>query len=153
MAESHTEHAHHVTSDKVLNSTFLQLTGLMILTIVAARAPIDGPKLLPGFAGIFEGWSTLWFLTNAVALGIAIIKAVQVIRYFMGAQYASGLIRLYVVGGFIGFSLLYILFFDYVARPWEPVRGWENVPSTAFPRDARQDGGVPYPQFPSAKSE
>ena len=148
MAEPNAEHIHHVTPDGVLRGTFLQLTAAMVATIVAARLPIDGPVMFPQWRGFFESWSTLWAVTNAVALGIAVFKAVQVIRFFMGAQYASGLIRLYVVGGFVGFSLLYILFFDYVARPWEPVRGWEKVPSTAFPRDAKQDGGIAYPVYP-----
>lgn len=70
-----------------------------------------------------------------IALGIAIFKAVQVIKYFMGVKYASNLAKLYCVGGFFGFSMLFILFWDYVGRPYEPVQGWERMPETAFPRD------------------
>lgn len=150
MANAHaqSDHGHHVVSNKVLNSTFLQLFVAMVLTIAAARAPIDGPKYFPGFDNLFKQWEFAWPLTNAIALGIAIFKAVQVIRYFMGVQYASRLAQLFAVGGFLGFSLLYITFIDYWSRPWEPVRGWERVPSTAFPRDFRNEAGQAYPSFP-----
>lgn len=147
--QSHAEHhGHHVVSNRVLNWTFLQLFVAMVLTIAAARAPIDGPKYFPGFDSFFRQWEFAWPLTNAIALGIAVFKAVQVIRFFMGVQYASKLSKLFAVGGFLGFSLLYIMFFDYWSRPWEPVRGWEKVPSTAFPRDPKSEGGQLYPTYP-----
>ncbi|MBS1724130.1 MAG: hypothetical protein JSS66_14395 [Armatimonadetes bacterium] len=150
MAEAHAEehHGHHVTSNRVLNTTFLQLFAAMVITILAARAPIDGPALFPGFKDFFLKWEYAWGATNAIALGIAAFKAVQVIRFFMGVQYASGLIKLYAVMGFVGFTWLYILFWDYVGRPWEPVRGWETVPGTALPRDPDSDAGVPYKLYP-----
>lgn len=151
MADSHTEHAehgHHVVSNKVLNQTFGLLTFLMLATIAAARAPIDGPKYFPGMDAFFKQWEYAWQLTNFIALGIATVKAVQVIRFFMGAQYASKLSKIFAIGGFVGFSLLFILFFDYVGRPWEPVRGWEKVPATAFPRNFKNDGGIPYKEYP-----
>ena len=148
-AEAHSGHAHHVVSDAVLKKTFGILTAMMLLTIFAARAPIDGPKWVPSMAPLFEQWSGLWALTNAVALGIAAFKAIWVLRFFMGAQYASNLVKLYVVGGFLGFSLLFIMFFDYVGRAFEPVRGWEEVPTTAFPRTDKDDAGVPFKEFPS----
>ncbi|MBS1713138.1 MAG: hypothetical protein JST30_02245 [Armatimonadetes bacterium] len=151
-AEAHAGHAHHVVSEKVLKKTFGILTAMMLLTIFAARAPIDGPRLIPSMAPIFEQWSGFWALTNAIALGIAVFKAIWVIRFFMGAQYASNLVKLYVVGGFIGFSLLFILFFDYVGRAFEPVRGWERVPSSSFPRTQTDDAGVPFKQFPTAEA-
>ena len=151
MAESPSEHGHHVISNKVLNQTFALLVILMLATIVAARAPIDGPKYFPDMAAFFKQWEYAWIVTNMIALGIAVIKAVKVIQYFMGAKYASSLSKVYAVGGFVGFTLLFILFWDYAGRAWEPVRGWEKVPSTAFPRDFSNDGGVPYKLYPGGE--
>ena len=148
MEESHAEHGPHVISNKVLNQTFALLVILMLATIVAARAPIDGPAIFPGMAEFFKKWEYAWLVTNSIALGIAVIKAVSVIQYFMGVKYASNLSKVYAVGGFVGFTLLFILFWDYAGRAWEPVRGWEKVPSTALPRDFDNDGGVPYKQYP-----
>lgn len=150
MAEQHAEHTHghHVVSNKVLNRTFFQLFLAMVLTIAAARIPFEGAQMFPGFKDQIHQFQAAWAITNFIALGIAVFKAVQVIRYFMGVQYASQLSKLYCVGGFVGFTLLFILFFDYVGRPWEPVRGWEKVPSTSFPREFTNDGGVPYPKYP-----
>jgi caa(3)-type oxidase subunit IV len=136
----HHQHGHHITPISVLTRTFVILVGLMILTIVAAKAPYWFASLEP-----FRG---LWVVTNAIALGIATIKAVFVVSEFMGVKYATNLIKVYAIGGFVWFLLLFIMFVDYASRPWEPVKGWENVPSTAFPRNKDNDAGTPFPQYP-----
>ena len=144
MAESHEEHGHHIASNALLNKTFIQLFLAMVLTIAAARAPFEGVQYFPGLADFMHQYQNLWWLTNAIALGIAFFKAVQVVRFFMGAQFAGKVSQVFAVGGFIGFTLLFILFWDYVGRPWEPVKGWERVPTTAMPRNPDSDAGVPF---------
>lgn len=151
--ENHSDHGHHIVSNKVLNFTFFQLFVAMLATIAAARLPYEGVQYFPGFKDFIMQFQSMWWLTNLIAMGIAVFKAVQVIRYFMGVQYASQLSKLYCVGGFVGFTLLFIMFWDYVGRPWEPVRGWERVPSTAFPRKFEDDGGMKYKQYEGVKKE
>jgi caa(3)-type oxidase subunit IV len=136
----HHSHGHHITPIWVLARTFAILIVLMALTIVAAKAPYWFDSLAP-----YRG---LWVVTNAIALGIATAKAVLVVREFMGVKYATNLIKVYAIGGFVWFTLLFIMFVDYASRPWEPVKGWENVPSTAFPRSRDNDAGLPFPQYP-----
>jgi caa(3)-type oxidase subunit IV len=147
MAEAHAEHAHHIVSDKVLIKTYTTLFTLMFLTIAAAEIPMYGPKFLPGLAWFFNGWLAIWPLTNAIAIGIAVAKTWFVIQNFMGVRWASSLVRIWAIAGFVGFGLMFIAFFDYAGRPWEPVRGWENTPSTSFPRDRDTDAGVPYQKY------
>lgn len=138
--QDHGAHAHHVTPIGKLAATFGFLLFMMALTVVAARLPLDMPDTF--------GWlSPYFFVTNAIALGIAIAKAIAVVRIFMGAKYASKLIKLYAIGGFIWFTQLFIMFFDYGTRNWEEVRGWEKVPSSSLPRNRDSDAGIPYPVY------
>ena len=152
-AEAHAEHGHHVISDKVLIQTFVLLLILMIATIFFARLPLDGPKYFPGLEPQLRGFQNLWPLTNAIAVGIAIWKTFYVIQNFMGVKYSTKLVKLWAICGFVGFGLMYIMFFDYAGRAWEPVRGWEKQPSTAFPRDRGSDAGIPYKEYPGTESE
>ena len=153
MAEGHTDHAHHVISNKVLNSTFGLLLVLMVLTIAFARIPFEGVKYFPGFKDMIMQYQGLWWLTNGIALGIAIGKTVFVIQNFMGVKYSSNLVKLYALCGFFGFGLMFIMFFDYVGRAWEPVKGWEKVPSSAFPREKETEAGMPYKVYPGTEEE
>lgn len=148
MSEAHAEHGHHVISDKVLLKTFGLLLILMVATIGAARLPFEGAQMFPGFKDIIMKYQAAWYLTNFVALGIAVWKTVLVISNFMGVKFASNLVKIYAVLGFVGFSLLYIMMFDYASRSWEPVRGWEKVNSTALQRDMDNDAGAPLKQYP-----
>lgn len=152
MTESHADHAHHIISDKVLYKTFGILLFLMVLTIVAARLPFEGAQYLGGFKDLLMKFQSAWWLTNIIALGIAVVKTYYVIQNFMGVRYASKLVKVYAVFGFIGFSLLYIMMFDYVGRAWEPVKGWENVNSTSLQRDIDNEAGTPIKQYPGEEA-
>lgn len=96
----------------------LKLMFLMILTVVAAKYT----HFLP----------TLW--GNVVALTIAVVKAYLVVSIFMGVKYTTNLAKLFAIGGFVWFLLMFGTLIDYWSRPWEPVKGWEPVPSTSLPR-------------------
>lgn len=137
---AHEAHTHHAIPISKLAATFGFLIVMMVLTVVAARLPLDMPDTF--------GWvSPFYFVTNAIALGIAIFKAVAVVRIFMGAKYTTKLIKIYAVGGFVWFLLLFIMFFDYGTRHWEQVRGWEPVPSSSLPRFRDNEAGLPYPEY------
>ena len=151
MAEAHAEHAHHVISDKVLFKTFGILLFLMVLTIAMARLPFEGAQYLGGFKDLLMKYQGAWALTNIIALGIAVVKTYYVIQNFMGVRYASKLIKVYAVFGFIGFSLLYIMMFDYIGRAWEPVKGWEKVNSTSLQRDINNEAGGPLKEYPGSE--
>ncbi len=154
MSDNHDQfedHGHHVISNRVLNTTFIMLLILMVLTIAFARLPFEGVKYFPGFESMIHQYQGLWILTNAIALGIATIKLVLVITNFMGVKFQTKLVKLYAICGFVGFSLLFIMFFDYYGREWEPVKGWEKVPSTALPRQRDNEAGMPLKEYPGTE--
>jgi caa(3)-type oxidase subunit IV len=142
MATTHhdAEHGHHVTPVGTLGATAGILVVLMLLTIGAARAPYEMP-------GMFGWMKEQWLLTNSIAIGIAVFKAYFVVSIFMGVKYTTRLVKLFAIGGFIWFFTIFIMFIDYWSRSWEPVRGWEDVPSSGLPRDRTQEAGVPYPVY------
>jgi hypothetical protein len=65
---------------------------------------------------------------------IAVVKAYLVISIFMGVKHTTNLAKLFAIGGFVWFLLLFAILIDYASRPWEPVKGWEPEPSTSLPR-------------------
>ena len=119
MATQHfEEHGHHIPSNKELGWNLFWLMVLMIATVMAARV-----TPLP--------WT---WIANVVAMSIAIIKAYLVVAIFMGVKYTTNLAKLFAIGGFVWFLLLFGILIDYFSRPWEPVKGWEPLPSTSLPR-------------------
>ena len=118
---SHALHAHHAHPISMYFKTFAALLVLMILTIAAVYVPHSPSPL----------WS---FANNIIAMTIACVKAVLVILFFMGVKYSSNLTKMYAVAGFAWFTLLFVMYADYLTRPWEPVRGWEPLQPSALPR-------------------
>ena len=99
-------------------ANLIKLLILMVLTVVAARvAPIPDTML-----------------ANFVAMGIAIAKAVLVISILMAVKFSTNLTKLFALGGFVWLVLIGGILIDYFSRPWEPVVGWEETPSTSTPR-------------------
>jgi len=123
---SHSGHGHHITPIWVLLRTFFLLGLLMVLTIAAAELPHRVPSL-----AFIQEHSVIM---NAIALTIAVLKAVLVIAIFMGVKYSTKLIKLYAIGGFVWLTLMGITLIDYYSRPWEAVVGWEPSKATALPR-------------------
>jgi caa(3)-type oxidase subunit IV len=129
MATAHfEEHGHHISSTDVLRSNLIKLMLLMILTVAAAKIH----EVLPSMPTLGTHWA------NALAVTIAIIKAYLVVSIFMGVKYTTNLAKLFAIGGFVWFLLMFGILIDYVSRPWEPVRGWEPAPSTSLPRTPGQ---------------
>ncbi len=110
-----------------LIATMGALTGLMLLTIFAAQVPY----WFPAFAWLKDQH----LLMNLIAIGIAFWKAWLVVSIFMGVKFATKLTRLFAIGGFVWFTLMFITMIDYFTRPWEPVKGWEAGNSSALPRN------------------
>jgi len=101
---------------------FVALMVLMILTVAAAFLPHDK----------MGNWSI------TIALAVATVKAVLVILYFMHVKYASPLVKVVVISGFVFFFIaLGLTFTDYLTRPWLPQSaGWQDHPlraKTAMP--------------------
>jgi caa(3)-type oxidase subunit IV len=123
------DHGHHITSQGKLLATFGALFVLMALTIGAAQympEPIHSNTML----------------MNLIAITIAVVKATLVVAIFMGVKYTTKLVKLYAIGGFVWFGLMFITMMDYWARPWEPVKGWESYDATGLPRDVDRSEGL-----------
>ncbi len=62
--------------------------------------------------------------SNAIALGIALIKASLVVLFFMQVKYCSKLTWVWATIGFLWLFLLFTTVTDYIARGWLPIQGW-----------------------------
>ena len=66
----------------------------------------------------------LGFFNIIVALGIAVIKAILVILYFMHVRYSPNLTRLVVAGAFLWLLILLVMTMsDYLSRGWLSIPG------------------------------
>ncbi len=96
----HDEHEHHIVSPKVYVVIFLALLALTSLTVGASFIEM----------GIFN---------PIVALGIAVIKAVLVVLFFMHVKYSTKLTKLTVGAGVFTFLILIgMTLADYFTRAW-----------------------------------
>lgn len=134
MSENEKGHSHHVTPIKKLNTTFIWLALLMGLTIAAARAPLPD-----GLTGFLESSATGPWITNILAMAIAVAKATFVIMIFMGLKGASTLSKYMAAIGVFCFGLMFMMMFDYSYRQNEPVGGWEWEGTTSMQR-SNEDG-------------
>ena len=95
-----TEHEHHVVGPK----TYL----LILLALIVLTATTTGVAFLD-----------LGILNPIVALGIACLKAVLVILFFMHIRYSSKVMMLTVGAGFFTFLVLITMTLsDYISRNW-----------------------------------
>jgi len=66
-------------------------------------------------------------MNTAVALSIALVKALLVVLYFMHVKFAGRLIWLFLAAGLLWLALLFgLMMGDYQTRP--RVQGWEAGP-------------------------
>ena len=95
-----THHSEHIVSPKVYGVIFVALLLGTALTVFASYLEL----------GVFNA---------VVALGIACIKAVLVILFFMHVKYSSRLTKLTVAAGFFTFIVLITMSMtDYISRAW-----------------------------------
>ncbi len=117
--DTHAEHVH--VSMKTYYIVFALLMVLLFITI--------------GAAFVDFGHHTI---NITIALTIAMAKAALVVLYFMHVKYASPLVKIFVIAGFVWFFIaLGLTFTDYLTRPWLPQSaGWQDHPlraKTALP--------------------
>jgi caa(3)-type oxidase subunit IV len=117
MANTPLSHSHHVVPARYYHINLLVLALLMGLTIAAAYWSAPGGVVV----------------NNIIAVGIASIKAYLVILIFMGVKWASPLTKVWVLAGFFGFSLMFIVLCDYMTRQFEPANGWVKNGQSAYP--------------------
>ena len=99
---------HHITPISVYLRTYGALLILMFLTVFASSWNL-GP------------------LNNAVAMAIAITKAVLVVLFFMQVKYGTKLTWLWAALGFIWFLLMFGILSDYISREWIQFPGWQKA--------------------------
>ncbi|MDQ4074998.1 MAG: cytochrome C oxidase subunit IV family protein [Chloroflexota bacterium] len=98
-------HAEHIISEKTYFLVFLALLGLLVISIAVT-------------------YVELGVLTYPVAIGIAVIKTILIILYFMHVIHSTALTKLFVsVGFFWLLILLLITMTDFLTRDWLPVPG------------------------------
>ena len=91
---------HHVVSWRLYVVIFLALAVLTVVTVQAAGQD-------------FGTFNTL------IALGIASVKAILVILFFMHVRYSPRLTTLVLFSGFVWLAILILLTIaDYLSRPW-----------------------------------
>ena len=108
---------------------FLVAGGLFALMVITIAAAFMVPEPIKSNT----------FIMQSVALLIAVIKASLVVYYYMGVKFGTRLVKIFAYGGFVWFFTLFVMMADYTTRPMEPVPGWENVPSSALPRNTVKD--------------
>jgi cytochrome c oxidase subunit IV len=95
-----THHSEHIVGPKVYGIIFGLLLAFTALTVGAS-------------------YLELYTFNAVVALGIACIKAVLVILFFMHVKYSSRLTKLTVGAGFFTFIVLVMMTLtDYISRAW-----------------------------------
>lgn len=111
MSQSHSNQEHHghfVVPIKYYALNLMALLFFMVLTIWAA------------------GWNVGSFGNNIIAMAIAVTKATLVVTIFMGVKWASKLVKIYTLLGFVWVFFLGIMFCDYGTRHLEIEKGWEG---------------------------
>ncbi len=107
----------------------------MIATVILALVAFPDVNL--GFAKL-PGT----MINNFIAMGIATMKALLVLNVFMGTRYATRLTKLWAAAGFIGFSLMFLVYGDYSTRKYEPTPRWSSDPGSSMRRsvpESRQE--------------
>lgn len=121
------EHTFHVHKVSLYMKTLMGLVVLMVATLIFAHVHFPdiplGPVTIHG---------TL--INNLVAMAIATMKALLVINFFMGVKYATKLTRLWVIAGFVGFVLMFLVYGDYLTRVYEPTPRWVGDPGSSMQR-------------------
>lgn len=108
--------SHHIVPVRVYLSI---ISILMVLTVVT----------------VWAGFIDFGFLNTVIAVGIAVIKALLVVMFFMHLKYSARILWLYAGAGAV-FFLIMIAFLlgDYRSRAWMATpAAWEAPPAAAAP--------------------
>lgn len=100
----------HVVPVRTYLLVFVSLLVLTLATVAASRVDLGDPKVA-GF---------VLPVNMVVALGIACLKALLVILFFMHVKYSGRLVQLVVASAFVWLALLLVLTLsDYLTRGWQ----------------------------------
>jgi cytochrome c oxidase subunit IV len=100
----------HVVPVRVYLAVFAALLVLTLTTVAASTVNLGDPEV----AGVVLP------LNMVVALGIACVKALLVILFFMHVKYSGRLVQLVVASAFVWLSLLLVITLsDYLTRGWQ----------------------------------
>jgi cytochrome c oxidase subunit 4 len=106
------EHAQTHPTPRAYFIVFLALMGLLVLTVLAAFAPLD--RLFSDTARA-EAW--LRRITVSIALTIAVIKGLLIVLFFMHVRYAPRVTWAFAGAGFLWLGIMLTLTFsDYITR-------------------------------------
>ena len=108
--------AHHITPPIVFVKTLVALFILMVLTVAVAWLPDSYPQTFGWVLETRQGS----YIANFLNMGIATLKALLVVSFFMAVKNASSLVKLYAITGFAWFTLMFIILADYGTRRFEP---------------------------------
>lgn len=125
------ESTFHVHPPSMYFKTLVALVVLMTLTVVLAQVPF--PDIPLGFATLHGT-----MINNLIAMAIATAKALLVLNFFMGTKYATKLTRFWAMAGFVGFSLMFLVYGDYTTRRYEPVARWSGDPGSSLRRSVKE---------------
>ena len=100
----------HTAGLRLYFGVFIALMVLLIATVLAARVNFSAWHVGP----IGLGW-----LSVAIMLTIAIVKAALVVLYFMHVRWSSKVTWVFVVAGFLWLGIMVSLTLgDYLSRGW-----------------------------------
>jgi len=104
--------AHPHPTPRAYLIVFLALMGLLVLTVLAAFAPLD--RL---FADTPRAEAWLRRITVSIALTIAVVKGLLIVLYFMHVRYAPRVTWAFAGAGFLWLGIMLTLTFgDYLTR-------------------------------------
>ncbi|HVT12091.1 MAG TPA: hypothetical protein VHE55_07475 [Fimbriimonadaceae bacterium] len=125
------ESTFHVHPPKMYFLTLVALVILMTATVVFAQ--FHFPDISLGIATLHGT-----MINNLIAMAIATAKALLVLNFFMGTKFATKLTKFWALAGFVGFSLMFLVYGDYTTRRYEPVPRWSGDPGSSLRRSIKE---------------
>lgn len=111
--------SHHIVPIPVYAATLAALAGLMGATIFAAQIHWPGGTVV----------------NNIIAMAIAVVKATLVVLVFMNVRNGTKLIKMWAMLGFAWFTLMFMMYCDYLFRQYELTPAWDaRDPGSAMSR-------------------
>jgi len=139
MASHAHDHSAHVFPRSMYAKTLVALFFLMGLTIFAGQFNLGEIFREHGMSGALGT-----ALNNVIAMTIAVIKGLLVIRFFMHVQFGSTLVKLWAMTGFIWVLLMLFILMDYGTRKYEPAPAFDPQDrGSALSRDIDRTGENP----------
>jgi cytochrome c oxidase subunit 4 len=100
----------HVVPVRIYLAVFAALLVLTFATVAASTVNLGDPEVV----------GVVIPVNMVVALGIACVKALLVVLFFMHVKYSGRLVQLVVASAFVWLSLLVVLTLsDYLTRGWQ----------------------------------